>query len=61
LILATEWEEFRYLDWERIRAAMRGDILVDGRNFYDPETMVQAGFRYRPIGRGITPLKTRAE
>jgi len=56
LVLCTEWEEFRYLDWPRIRGAMRGDILVDGRNLYDPETMVQAGFRYRPIGRGIKPF-----
>jgi UDPglucose 6-dehydrogenase len=56
LILATEWDEYRYPDWPRIRAAMRGDILIDGRNFYDPETMVQAGFRYRGIGRGIATL-----
>ncbi len=56
LILATEWEEFRYLDWRRIRGAMKGDILVDGRNFYDPETMAQEGFRYRPVGRGIAPF-----
>lgn len=56
LILATEWDEFRYLEWPRIRAAMRGDIFIDGRNLYEPETMIQAGFRYRPIGRGITPF-----
>ena len=56
LILATEWEEFRYLNWQRIRNAMRDNILVDGRNFYDPETMAQEGFRYRPVGRGITPF-----
>ncbi len=56
LILATEWDEFRYLEWPRIRAVMRGDIFIDGRNLYEPETMIQAGFRYRPIGRGITPF-----
>jgi UDPglucose 6-dehydrogenase len=56
LVLATEWSEFRYLQWPRIRQAMRGDILIDGRNLYDPETMQQAGFRYRPIGRGITSV-----
>ena len=56
LVLATEWPEFRYLRWPEIRAAMKGDILIDGRNVYDPETMEQAGFRYRPIGRGITPI-----
>ena len=56
LILATEWDEFRYLEWPRVRTAMRGDIFIDGRNLYEPETMAQAGFRYRPIGRGITPF-----
>ena len=56
LILATEWEEFRYLNWPRIRSAMKDNILVDGRNYYDPETMAQEGFRYRPVGRGITPF-----
>lgn len=57
IILSTEWEEFRYLDWERVLEAMRGNILVDGRNLYDPETMIQAGFCFRPIGRGIRPLR----
>ena len=52
LLLATEWSDFRYLDWQKVRQSMRGDIFIDGRNFYDPETMRQAGFRYRPIGRG---------
>jgi UDPglucose 6-dehydrogenase len=56
LVLATEWDQFRYLDWSRIRGAMRGDVFIDGRNLYDPETMIQAGFRYRPIGRGIAPF-----
>ncbi|MHB1293388.1 MAG: UDP-glucose dehydrogenase family protein [Anaerolineae bacterium] len=56
LVLCTEWEEFRYLDWQRVRGGMRGDMIADGRNFYEPETMAQAGFRYRPIGRGIKPF-----
>jgi UDPglucose 6-dehydrogenase len=54
LLLATEWADFRYLDWQRVRQAMRGDLFIDGRNYYDPETMRQAGFRYRPIGRGLS-------
>jgi UDPglucose 6-dehydrogenase len=57
IVLATEWDEFRYLDWGRVLEAMRGDILVDGRNLYDPETMIQAGFCFRPIGRGFRPLR----
>jgi UDPglucose 6-dehydrogenase len=55
LVLATEWEDFRYLEWPRVRAGMRGDIFIDGRNFYESETMAQAGFRYRAMGRGLIP------
>jgi UDPglucose 6-dehydrogenase len=57
IVLVTEWDEFRYLDWDRVLEGMRGDILVDGRNLYDPETMIQSGFCFRPIGRGFRPLR----
>ncbi len=56
LVLTTEWDAFRYLDWQRILDSMQDNIFVDGRNLYDAETMEQAGFRYRPIGRGIRPF-----
>jgi UDPglucose 6-dehydrogenase len=52
LILATEWNEFKQLDLDRIRHAMRTPVLVDGRNLYDPEQMRSLGFVYRGIGRG---------
>jgi len=51
LVLLTEWNEFRALSPSRLKAAMRGDVLLDLRNVYDPETMRQAGFRYASIGR----------
>ena len=51
LVLLTEWNEFRALSPERLRAAMRGDVLLDFRNVYDPEAMRAAGFRYQSIGR----------
>ena len=51
LVLITEWNEFRALSPERLRAAMRGAVLVDLRNVYDPAAMVQAGFSYHSIGR----------
>ena len=50
-MLLTEWNEFRALSPSRLKAAMRGDVLLDLRNVYDPETMRQAGFRYASIGR----------
>ena len=52
LLLLTEWKQFRLPNWEVIRKAMRGNVLVDGRNIYDPAEMQEAGFRYDRIGRG---------
>lgn len=51
LILLTEWKEFRMPDWPRLRKAMRGDVLVDGRNIYDKQEVAAAGFRYAAIGK----------
>ncbi|MGE5620235.1 MAG: UDP-glucose dehydrogenase family protein [Sphingomonadaceae bacterium] len=54
LVVATEWEEFRRLDMERIRASMVDPlpVLMDGRNMFDPEEMEQLGFAYHGVGRG---------
>lgn len=51
LVLVTEWEEFRKLDFRRIRRLMKQPIVVDGRNLYDPDAMKRLGFRYAGIGR----------
>ncbi|MFN2390104.1 MAG: UDP-glucose/GDP-mannose dehydrogenase family protein [Actinomycetota bacterium] len=51
IVLCTEWDEFRLLDLERLKAAMAHPVLVDGRNLLDPEVMVGAGFTYIPMGR----------
>jgi UDPglucose 6-dehydrogenase len=52
LILLTEWNEFRHLNFKRIASAMRCPVLVDGRNMYQVEEMREAGFIYRGVGRG---------
>lgn len=52
LVVITEWNEFKNLDLERIRSAMKTPMLVDGRNIYDPTEMRSLGFTYRGIGRG---------
>ncbi len=52
LLLLTEWNEFRALAPAKLRAAMRGDVVVDLRNIYDPAAMRAAGFRYHSVGRG---------
>jgi UDPglucose 6-dehydrogenase len=51
LVLVTEWEQFRKLDFKKIKARMRQPVLLDGRNLYDPEAMKQLGFIYGGIGR----------
>ncbi|MEA2689108.1 MAG: UDPglucose 6-dehydrogenase [Candidatus Eremiobacteraeota bacterium] len=51
LVLATEWNEFRSLDFTRCAALMRGDVVVDGRNIYDPDKVREVGLRYLGIGR----------
>ena len=51
LLLLTEWEEYRQLDWERVRQEVEVPVLVDGRNLLDPQQMQKAGFEYFSIGR----------
>src|SRR3954470_20875297 len=51
VVLVTEWPEFADLDLSAVRAAMRGDLLVDGRNLYDPSRVREAGLIYEGIGR----------
>jgi UDPglucose 6-dehydrogenase len=55
LVIVTEWEQFRALDFTRIKAAMKQPVLVDLRNVYRPEEM--EGFAYHSIGREARPLQ----
>ena len=51
LVLATEWNEFRALDLERVRNLLHQPIMIDLRNVYEPERMQALGFRYAAVGR----------
>jgi UDPglucose 6-dehydrogenase len=51
LVLVTEWNQFRMLDLERVKALLRAPVLVDLRNVYDPVALRRAGFRYDSVGR----------
>ncbi|PKU25878.1 UDP-glucose dehydrogenase family protein [Telmatospirillum siberiense] len=51
MVVLTEWNEFRALDFERVKSLLRAPILVDLRNIYNPADMVAAGFQYVSIGR----------
>jgi UDPglucose 6-dehydrogenase len=52
VILVTEWPEFIELDWGQVARAMRGRLLIDGRNALDPGALQAAGLTYEGIGRG---------
>jgi len=51
LVLVTEWPEFRELDLGQLARAMREPLMLDGRNFLDPEAVRAAGFTYVGVGR----------
>ncbi|MEN8185454.1 MAG: UDP-glucose/GDP-mannose dehydrogenase family protein [Myxococcota bacterium] len=51
LVLVTEWNQFRMLDFERVKSLLRSPVVVDLRNVYDPAQMREAGFRYACVGR----------
>ena len=54
LVIVTEWLQFRNPDFQRIKAALRRPVIVDGRNLYDPAKLRALGFSYVGIGRAGT-------
>lgn len=51
LALITEWKQFRLPNWKNLRSLMRGNIIVDGRNIYDPAELKAEGFIHYSIGK----------
>ncbi len=51
LVIVTEWNQFRNLDFGRLKTLLRRPILVDLRNIYDPQQMVRQGFLHVSVGR----------
>ncbi|MES2881683.1 MAG: nucleotide sugar dehydrogenase, partial [Bacteroidota bacterium] len=51
LIVATEWNEFRTPDFDKILSVIKDPVIFDGRNVYDVQTMEKKGFHYESIGR----------
>lgn len=54
LAIATEWREFRSLDFGALRSSLKAPVIFDGRNVFEPEHMKQIGFEYFGVGRGTT-------
>lgn len=57
LAIVTEWQEFRSPDFERLKEILKGPVIFDGRNLYDPAMVSRFGLTYHAIGRG-KPLTT---
>ncbi len=54
-VVATEWSEVRELRLEDLREHLAHPVLIDGRNVFDPDAFIEAGFRYHSIGRRSVP------
>ncbi|MBK5284013.1 MAG: UDP-glucose 6-dehydrogenase, partial [Bacteroidia bacterium] len=50
-VIATEWQLFRTPDFEKMKSLMKGKMIFDGRNLYEPSMMKEKGFHYDSIGR----------
>jgi UDPglucose 6-dehydrogenase len=51
IVLVTEWNEFKYLNLERLRGLLKRPVIFDGRNLWEPERMRRLGFEYHSVGR----------
>ncbi len=58
LILATEWNEFKQLDFHRVKSLMTNPVILDGRNLWDPALLRSLGFTYMGVGRGTLSRKS---
>lgn len=52
ILIVTEWDEFRALDWTRLRGVVSRPLIIDGRNMFDPQQAAALGFHYVSVGRG---------
>jgi UDPglucose 6-dehydrogenase len=60
LVVVTEWNLFRAVAPTRLKALMRGSVIVDLRNIFDPAAIRAAGFAYHAIGRALPPIEEAA-
>jgi UDPglucose 6-dehydrogenase len=61
-VLVTEWSEFAELDWAEVAGRMARPLIVDGRNFLDPDSLTAAGFEYEGIGKAqVSPAPAASD
>jgi UDPglucose 6-dehydrogenase len=51
MLILSDWQEFAAIDLDRLHKALRHPIVIDGRNMYDPDVMLDKGFTYFSVGR----------
>ena len=51
VLLLTEWRQFRIPAWQTVKSLMNTPLIIDGRNVYDGEELLEQGFFYYCIGR----------
>jgi len=51
ILMVTEWDEFRQVDWKRVRSVVEHPLIVDGRNMLDSKEVGRHGFHYISVGR----------
>jgi UDPglucose 6-dehydrogenase len=51
LVLATEWNEFKQLDFKKLKSIMKQTVILDGRNLWDASALKDLGFTYMGVGR----------
>jgi UDPglucose 6-dehydrogenase len=52
MLILTEWDQFRALDLDRVKTALRNPVIIDLRNIYRPAETAAKGFTYVSVGRG---------
>ncbi len=60
IVVVTEWNEFKFLNLDRLKETMKGTIVFDGRNIYDPVRMHRLGFDYHGVGRPPAAMMAQA-
>ena len=51
ILIITEWDEFRAIDWQRLASVVERCLIIDGRNMFNPSDVTAHGFQYVSIGR----------
>jgi UDPglucose 6-dehydrogenase len=62
IVVVTEWNEFRQMDWDRLLSTVEQPLVIDGRNVFSPKEISGNGFRYVSIGRvDASPLRAATD